>query len=78
MSDSDIKILLSSDGSYDELTVEIFYKDQFVALINRDGGIENLKIEFPSKCVDENLISRTIDLNIFEKAIELAKEKIKT
>jgi hypothetical protein len=77
MSDSGIEILLSSDSDYDELTAEIFYKGKFVALLNQDDGVENLKIEFPAKGVDESMILREIDLNILEQALALAKAKIK-
>ena len=70
MSDSDIEILLSSDSDYGELTAEIFYKGKFVALLNQDDGVENLKVEFPAKGVDESMILRKIDLKILERTLE--------
>ena len=76
MNDSGIEILLSSDSDYEELTVEIFYNDKFIALLNQDDGIENLKIEFPASECDENVVLRTIDLTILEQGIALAKKKL--
>ena len=77
MSDTDIEILLSSDSDYEELIVEIFYKSKFVALLNQDAGVENLKVEFPSTSVDENMVLREIDFDIFQQALSLAKAKLK-
>ena len=77
MSDSGIEILLSSDSDYEELTAEIFYNGKFIALLNQDDGVENLKIEFPSAELDENMVLRKIDLTILEQGLELAKKKIK-
>ena len=77
MSKPGIEILLSSDGGYEELTVEIFYDGKFVALLNQDDGVDNLKIEFPGVGFDENTILRRVDLAILEQGLELAKKKIK-
>ena len=76
MSDSGIEILLSSDSDYEELTAEIFYKGKFIALLNQDDGVENLKIEFPTVGLDENMVLRKIDLTILEQGLKLAKKKI--
>ena len=78
MSNSGIEILLSSDSDYEEVTAEIFYNGRFIALLNQDDGLENLKIEFPAVGADENTILRKVDLNILEKGLELAKKKIKS
>ncbi|MBL1274776.1 MAG: hypothetical protein COB30_001690 [Ectothiorhodospiraceae bacterium] len=77
MSDSGIEILLSSDSDYEELTAEIFYNGKFIALLNQDDGVENLKIEFPAVGLDENMVLRKIDLTILEQGLELAKKKIR-
>jgi len=78
MSDSGIEILLSSDGDYEELTAEIFYNGKFIALLNQDEGVNNLKIEFPGTDVEENMVLRKIDLATFEKGLELAIQKIRS
>jgi len=77
MNDSGIKILLSSDSDYEELTAEILYNGKFIALLNQDDGVENLRIEFPATDVEEDMVLRQIDLATFEKGLELAKKKIR-
>ena len=77
MSDSGIEILLSSDSDYEELTAEMFYNGKFIASLNQDDGVENLKIEFPAVGLDENMVLRKIDLTILEQGLELAKRKIR-
>ncbi|MFI3156661.1 MAG: hypothetical protein QX199_10940 [Methylococcaceae bacterium] len=77
MSDFDIKIILSSDSDYEKLTAEIFCGEKFIALLNQDEGLDNLKIEFPGPDVQEDAILRKIDLATFEKALAEAKRKIK-
>lgn len=76
MSDTDIEIILSSDGDYEELTAEIFYKGRFIALLSQDDGIENCKVEFPSSDCEESLVHRKIDLDVLEKGLALAKQKL--
>ena len=78
MNESGIEILLSSDGNYVKLTAEIFYNGKFIALLNQDEGVDNLKIEFPSVDVEEDLVLREIDLATFERGLELAKQKIRS
>ncbi len=78
MNNSGIEILLTSDCDYAELTVEIFYNGKFIALLNQDEGIENLKIEFPESGIDETKILRKLYLSILEKALNLAKNQIQS
>lgn len=77
MTDSDIKIILSSDSNYEELTAEIFYEEKFIALLNQDEGLDSIKIEFPGPDVQENAVLRKIDLAVFEKALAEAKLKLR-
>lgn len=76
MRESDIKVLLSSDSDYEKLTVEIFYKGKFVALLNQDSNLDNLQLEFAGANVVEDLVIRSIDLDVFERAVEVAKRKL--
>ena len=78
MSDSGIEILLSSDHDYEELTVEIYYNGKFIALLNQDEGVNNLKIEFAGTDLVEDMVLRKIDLAFFEKGLELAKQRIRS
>ena len=42
---SKFKIIMSSDIEYNELCAEIFFEDQFVAILTQEHGLENLEIE---------------------------------
>ncbi|MCA9451428.1 MAG: hypothetical protein WBO24_08160 [Nitrospirales bacterium] len=77
MKNSGIEILLSSDCDYEKLVAEIYYDGKFIALLNQDEGPEKLKIEFPGKEVQEEMVWRKIDLDIFTKGLEMAKKKLK-
>lgn len=77
MNNSGIELLLSSDCDYEELTVEMYYNGKFIALLNQDNGLDNLRIEFPTSAVaDETLVLRKMDLAILEQALILAKKRI--
>ena len=77
MNNSGIELLLSSDCDYEELTVEIYYDGKFIALLNQDNDLDNLRIEFPTSTVaDETLVLRKMDLAILEQALILAKKRI--
>lgn len=76
MSDTDIEIILSSDGDYEELTAEILYNGKFVALLSQDDGIENCKVEFPNADCEESLVHRKIDLEVLQKGLAMAKQKL--
>lgn len=77
MTKSGIEILISSDLSYEKLVVEFYFEGKFIALLNQDDGLDNLKIEFPGPGLVEDLVIRKIDLAVFEKALELAKSAIR-
>ena len=77
MNNSGIELLLTSDHDYEELTVEMYYDGKFIALLNQDNGLDNLRIEFPTSAVaDETLVLRKMDLAILEQALILAKKRI--
>lgn len=42
---SEFKIIMSSDENYNDLCAEIFFEDQFVAIVTQEKGFENLEIE---------------------------------
>lgn len=44
-SNLDFEILVFSDSRYESLTVEIQYKGEPIAQINRDQGVDRLEIE---------------------------------
>jgi len=76
MNNSGIEILLSSDSDYEELTAEIYFNGKFVALLNKDEGLDNLKVEFPGADVNQEMVLRNIDLATFEQGLNMAKKKL--
>ncbi|WP_292841690.1 hypothetical protein [Nostoc sp. NMS8] len=49
--DSGFEILYLSDLKYNEMTVEIQYKGQQVAQINKDKGVDKIEIDICSEYV---------------------------
>ena len=76
MPNSDIEIRVWSNFDYEKLIAEIYYKGKYVALINQDDGLDNLKIEFPGADEEGDSVLREIDLSVFEEALELAKGEL--
>ncbi|MFA6119334.1 MAG: hypothetical protein WC688_05405 [Parachlamydiales bacterium] len=70
---NDFKIIISSDLSYEELCAEIYFDDQFVAILTQEEGFENLMIEiYPP----ENKKMWLFKFSEFEKTLITAKEKL--
>lgn len=76
MINSKIRTVLSSDPDYEKLIVEMYYDDKFIALLNQDDGLENVKIEFPSPCCDEQSIISKMSLQEFEECLEASKNRL--
>ena len=72
----EIEILLSSDVSYEKIVAEIYVKGKFVALLNQDNGKGDLRIEFPGPNFDSEQVLRSVNLELFELAIEKAKARL--
>jgi len=41
---SDFRVSVGDDPDYEDLTVEIYYKETFLAMITQDQGFENLEL----------------------------------
>ena len=78
MHTDDIKIVFASTDTYRKLTIEVFYKGKFLVLINQDQGSKNLQLEFPDSSIDDDLVVRSVGMEIFEKALKLVKDAIST
>jgi len=76
MATPEIEIILSSDGDYEKLTVEIHCDGKFVALLNQDAGLDSISIEFPPTELDEEFVLRKLDLAAFEDGLKKAKAKL--
>lgn len=75
---SGFEIVRFSDCKYEEITVEIRYKEQCLAQINKDKGINNLEIEIYSEYVIEELVPKfKFKLSDFLEAIDQASVLLK-
>lgn len=43
---TDFEITSFSDSRYEELTIEISYKEQILCQLNKDNGLDKVEIEF--------------------------------
>ncbi len=55
--DSGFNILYFSDLKYNEMTIEIQYKGQQIAQINKDRGVDQMKIDIYSQYVTPDFLS---------------------
>jgi hypothetical protein len=70
---NDFKLIISSDLDYEELCAEIYFDNQFVAILTQEKGFENLVIEiYPPK----NQKIWLFKFSEFEKILKKAKEKL--
>lgn len=76
--DSGFEILYFSDLSYESMTVEIQYKGQQVAQINKDKGVEQMEIEIYSQYVNSDYFSELkFPLDDFLAAVDKAREALR-
>jgi hypothetical protein len=67
------KIIISSDLDYEELCAEIYYGDQFVAILTQENGFENLEIEIYTA---ENNKIWVFKFKEFETILKEAKDQL--
>lgn len=66
-------ILISSDVGYDDLCAEIFFENEFVAIISQEEGADNMQIEIHPPRSQEFW---TFNFAEFENIIKEAKETL--
>ena len=65
------KIIISSDLQYNDLCAELYFDDQFVAIVTQEKGLENLEIEIhPPK----NHSFWNFNLSEFQNILKSAQE----
>ncbi|MEJ4044312.1 hypothetical protein [Erwinia sp. SLM-02] len=64
-----LKIVIASDVDYEELIAEIYCNDEFIALLQQENGIDDIKLEF-----SPNLTSLSLDW--LQNALSEAKNKL--
>ncbi|MEH2223624.1 hypothetical protein [Nostoc sp.] len=76
--DSGFEILYLSDIKYNEMTVEIQYKGQQVAQINKDKGVDKIEIDIYSEYVTPDFLSELkFPLSDFLEAINIASRALR-
>lgn len=76
--DSGFEIIYFSDLNYEEMTVEIKYKGQQVAQINKDKGVEQMEIDIYSQYVKPGFISELkFPLSDFLEALDKARAALR-
>ena len=70
---SDYRFSFGDDPEFEDLTAEIYYKEEFIALISQDGGFESLKVHIYKSPQGEFW---DLDLNSFTEAIAFAKQRL--
>ena len=68
---AEYRVQVASDPDYEEILIEIYVGDEFVAQISQEAGTENALLEFgppgsPTK----------VELKTFEEALALAKNRL--
>ena len=71
------EIILASPPEYEELTAEIYFDGKFIALVNREHGLDRLEFETPGVGLDETQICRKIELKGFLEAVEVAVKRLR-
>jgi hypothetical protein len=74
--DTQFHIIVASPSDYEELVAEIYVGGKYVALISQEEGGERLKIELPGTDLDEGVIQRVVNLDVFLQAIAAAKARL--
>ena len=70
------KIMIASGPDHEEVFAEIYFGEQFVALVSQEDGIGSMRIEFPDTNVREDMIVRKVNLKDFQEALHEAAKKL--
>jgi hypothetical protein len=71
------EIIRFSDANYNEITVEIQYKSEQIAQLNKDKGLKFMEIELLLDCIDPSLPPKFF-LKDFLEAIDAAQKLLET
>lgn len=66
-----LKIIIASDVDYDNLIAEIYLDDTFIALLQQDGGVDDIKVEFSTNIPPLNF-------DWLQNALSEARKKLMT
>lgn len=71
--DKGFDIIISSDSQYDELCAEIYFDGEFVAILSRENGIDNMILEIDPPA---NMKNWTFKYSEFTKILQEAQESL--
>lgn len=74
--ESGFKIIRFSDVNYNEITVEVQYKGEQIAQLNKDQGLHSIEVELLLDCIDPALPPKFL-LKDFLAALEEAQTLLK-
>jgi hypothetical protein len=72
---SEFSLQVASHPDYENVTVEIYFQNKFVALLSQEG--EQPVVEFPDSRQDESLIARKVELSGFQAALGAALTRLR-
>ncbi|EKM5716655.1 hypothetical protein B1H42_13775 [Enterobacter cloacae subsp. cloacae] len=64
-----LKIVIASDVDYENLIAEIYLNDEFIALLQQENGVDDLKVEFASNI-------NSVNFDWLQNALNEAKRKL--
>lgn len=64
-----LKIIIASDIDYEKLIAEIYCNDEFIALLQQEDGINDMKVEFSSNI-------NALDFDWLQNALNEARKKL--
>ncbi|MEN4976590.1 hypothetical protein ABEI05_00515 [Erwinia billingiae] len=64
-----LKIIIASDSDYVNLIAEIYCNDKFIALLQQEDGVTDIKVKFSSN-ID------ALDLDWLQNALHEARKKL--
>jgi len=70
---NNFNIIISSDVAYEELCAEIYFNEQFVAILTQENGFENLQVQIYSQ---ENKKPWLFKFSEFEEILNKAKKTL--
>ena len=66
---SQFRVMIANDDDHEKVFAEIYFGDDFVALLSQEDGIEKMLVEIPGSEFSEQHLARKVDLDGFRRAL---------
>ena len=73
MINADFRVNIFGDLEYEDLVADIYFKDEFVAMLSQENGFENLEIEIHLPKGKEKWTFKFAD---FDRVLQHAKQRL--